>query len=112
MIVLNRYAQGARVLSMDYSTESELTQVRDNFLWAQSQTRLGLKGSIAKALSEADDKFSPIYISKLIAKVRQPGSSLKDLSYEVLEAIAEVVESIGYGTLASNLDSILESKKK
>lgn len=111
MIIINRYAQGARVLSMDFVTDSELSQVRDHFMWAQSQTRLGLRGCIAKCLSEADDKFSPVYLSKLIAKVRQI-PCIKDLSTEILEAIAEVAESIGYGTLASNLDSILESKKK
>jgi hypothetical protein len=111
MIILNRYAQGARVLSLDYSTEAELSQIRENFVWAQSQTRLGLKGSIAKCLSEADDKFSPQYLSVLISKVRQ-ATCIKDLSAEVLEAVAEVAESIGYGNLAANLDSILESKKK
>ena len=111
MIVLNKYAQGARVLSMDFATEAELMQVRDHFMWAQSQTRLGLKGSIAKCLSEADDKFSPVYIGTLISKIRQ-ATCIKDLSAEVLEAIAEVAESIGYGNLAYNLDSIIESKKK
>lgn len=111
MIVFNKYAQGARVLSMDFTNEAELTQIRDHFMWAQSQTRLGLRGSIAKCLAEADDKFSPVYISKLIAKVRQ-ANAIKDLSAEILEAVAEVAESIGYGNLAANLDSILESKKK
>lgn len=111
MIILNRYAQGARVLSLDFVTEAELSQIRENFVWAQSQTRLGLKGSIAKCLSESDDKFSPAYLSKLIAKVRQ-ANNLKDLPTEVLEAIAEVADSIGYGNLANNLDSIIESKKK
>lgn len=111
MITISRYAQGARVLNLDFISESELSQVRDNFVWAQSQMRLGLKGSIAKALSEADDKFNPLYISNLIAKVRGT-VSLKDLPTEVLEAIAEVADSIGYGNLTNNLDSIIESKKK
>lgn len=111
MIILNKYAQGARVLHMDYITESELSQVRDHFMWSQSQTRLGLRGSVARCLSEADDKFSPVYISKLIAKVRQT-NSIKDLSVEILAAISEVAESIGYGDLSCNLDSIIESKKK
>jgi hypothetical protein len=111
MIVINKYAQGIRALSLDFATEAEMTQIRESFIWAQSQTRLGLKGSIAKCLAEADDKFSPQYLSVLITKVRQT-PCIKDLSAEILEAIAEVAESIGYGNLAVNLDSIIESKKK
>lgn len=111
MIVTNKYVQGVPALSMDFITESELSQIRDNFVWAQAQTRLSLKGSVARCLNEADDKFSPVYLSHLLARVRG-AVGIKDLSVEILSAIIEVAESIGYGNLAANLDSILEAKKK
>jgi hypothetical protein len=117
MITIDKYAtfKGFNgLMSMDYLTESDLSILRDDLLWARKQSRLSLKGAVALALAEADQKYAPQYVGRLLRKVRTLPDSLglTSLNHNVLEALAEICEGLGYGSLANNLDSLIESKKK
>ena len=117
MITIDKYASHKGfngLMALDFITESDLSILRDDLLWARKQSRLSLKGAIALALAEADNKYAPQYVGRLLRKVRTLPDSLglSSLNSNILEAIAEVCEGLGYGNLASNLDSFIESKKK
>lgn len=110
-IVDNRYAGSMPVFHLDFVTAAELSQIRDSFTWASQRSRISLRGSVALCLASADDKYSPQYLSRLIEKVRQT-PRLEDLDTEVLNAIAEVIESTGFGHTLDLLDSVIESRQK
>ena len=116
MITISRYAtyKGFNmVFNLDTMSESELSQIRDNFLWAQAQSRLSMRGSIALALHSADDKYSVRYLSMLMDKVRT--KDLAAMSASEYDALAEVCAGAGYGSLADQLDALADkarAKKK
>lgn len=116
MIVINKYSSYRgfnMVFNLDTMSESELSQIRDNFLWAGAQSRLSLKGSIALALHSADDKYSVRYLSMLMDKIRT--KDLATMSASEYDALAEVCQGAGYGALADQLDDLADkarSKKK
>lgn len=116
MITVSRYStyKGFNmVFNLDTMTESELSQIRDNFLWAQAQSRLSLRGSIALALHSADDKYSIRYLSMLMDKIRT--KDLSAMNAAEYDALAEVCAGAGYGSLADQLDALADkarAKKK
>lgn len=116
MITVSKYStyRGFNmVFNLDTMTESELSQIRDNFLWAQAQSRLSLRGSIALALHSADDKYSVRYLSMLMDKIRT--KDLANMTAAEYDALAEVCHGAGYGSLADQLDDLADkarSKKK
>lgn len=100
-------------MALDFITEADLSILRDDLIWARTQSRLTLKGAIALALAEADNKYAPQYVGRLLRKIRTlPDSGLAGLDNNILSAIAEVCEGLGYGNLAYQLDSMIESNKK
>lgn len=107
----NKYTTCAPVLHLDFVTAAELSQIRDAFSWASQCSRISIKGSAALCLAAADDKYSVQYLAKLINKLRQ-AARIEDLDTEILSAIAEVIESTGYGHTVDMLDSVIESKQK
>lgn len=110
-VIDNRYAGAMPVLHLDFVTAAELSQIRDSFTWANQRSRISLRGSVALCLASADDKYSPQYLSRLIEKVRQT-PRIEDLSAEVLNSIAEVIESTGFGHTLDLLDAVIASKQK
>lgn len=116
MITVSKYStyRGFNmVFNLDTMSEAELSQIRDNFLWAQAQSRLSLRGSIALALHSADDKYSVRYLSMLMDKVRT--KDLGAMSAAEYDALAEVCAGAGYGSLADQLDALADkarAKKK
>lgn len=112
MIAINKYAtyKGFNmVFNLDTMTEAELSQIRDNFLWAGAQSRLSMRGSIALALHSADDKYSIRYLSTLMDKVRT--KDLSAMSEAEYDALAEVCAGAGYGSLANQLDALADKAK-
>jgi hypothetical protein len=116
MITISHYASYKgfnKVFNLDTMTEAELSHIRDNFLWAGTQTRLSLRGSIALALHSADDKYSVRYLSMLMDKIRT--KDLAAMTAAEYDAMAEVCSGAGYGSLADQLDDLADkarSKKK
>jgi hypothetical protein len=117
MITVTKYASHKGfngLMALDFVTEADLSMLRDDLIWARTQSRLSLRGAIALALAEADNKYAPQYVGRLLRKIRTlpETSGLAGLDNNILSAIAEVCEGLGYGNLAYNLDSIIESNKK
>lgn len=107
----NKYTTCAPVLHLDFVTAAELSQIRDAFSWASQCSRISVKGSAALCLAAADDKYSVQYLAKLINKLRQV-ARIEDLDTEVLNSIAEVIESTGYGHTLNQIDAIIASNSK
>lgn len=114
IIVADKYVAantaGGHVLNLDFVTESELSQIRDNFNWGLQQSRIGLTGAIARCLVSADDKFAPQYLSKLLRKLRN-SQDVASLGSNTILAMAEVADSVGCGHLADELHSLAQKGK-
>lgn len=110
MLTSIKYYNATPVLHMDYLSSAELDAIRDNLYWGMRYEALSDYGAVVRALSGADNVFSPQYISNLLGRLRTAGR-LDACHPNVLEAIVAVLDFIDMTGLADKVQASIKKGK-